>query len=170
MDTKQITSEGFLNLLCWLDSFVWPTLADNMSGITIESDIGFHCRKMSRNSYCIIVAAQQQHYLFLLSALVLSLQERSHIYWWITPLPAKHMKSFYFTLACIKGVNMDTSLSLLFPAAIFSENWEFFVFEPSLFLIFLKSQSDSEIFKVEEWQTRHRQDRLYKACFVRKPN
>lgn len=60
------------------------------------------------------------------------------------------MKSFSFTLASIKGINLDASLSLLFPAAMFSENWEFFIFELSLPLIFLKSQPDSEVIKVEE--------------------
>lgn len=135
MYTKQVVFEDFLNLLCWLDGFGWPTLADNAGGVTIESDVGFHCRKMSRKSQLL---AQQQHYLFLLSALALSLQERSHIYWWITPLPAKHMKSFSFTVASIKGVKLDASLSLLFPAAMLSENWEFFIFEPSLLLIFFE--------------------------------
>lgn len=51
MYTKKIIFEGFLNLLCWVNSFGWPTLADNTGGITIESNIGFHCRKMSRKSY-----------------------------------------------------------------------------------------------------------------------
>lgn len=152
----------------WLTNF-----GSNTSGITSCSigfhDIGFHCRKMSRKSYCTIVAAQQQYYLSLVSSGTVFAGKITHLLM-DHPTINKTYENFSFTLAFIKGLNKDTSLSILFPTAMFSENWEFFVFKPYLLLIFLKSQSDSDVFKVEEGQTRHRQDRLCKTCFVREQN
>lgn len=115
MYTKKIIFEGFLNLLCWLNSFGWPTLADNTGGITIESNIGFHCRKMSRKSYYTIGSTAVT--LSLVSSGTVFAGKTTHLLMDHPNTSKTYEKlllpwSKIFSFTSIKGVNLDAFLSL----------------------------------------------------------